>query len=116
MRHRDFVERIWVKIRMEKEVRRIHTATKLPVSKEQTFQLVRAIFETLAETLEDGHVVHIPGFGKFSIKRHPDGTMVFHPRTRERVPRRPDRMKGVRFKPSRTLLNAVNGNKVTVEE
>lgn len=112
MRHRDFVERVWVKIRMEKGVRRIHTVTKLPVSKEQTSHLVRAIFEALTETLESGQNVMIPGFGKFTLKRYPDGSLVLHPKTRERVPRRAERMKSVRFKPSTSLLDNVNGVKV----
>lgn len=112
MRHRDFVERVWVKIRMEKGVRRIHTVTKLPVSKEQTRHLVRAMFETLTEILENGHTVLIPGFGKFIVKRYPDGSLILHPKTRERIPRRPERMKSVRFKPSTSLLDNVNGVKV----
>lgn len=115
MHHRDFVERVWVKIRMEKGVRRIYTATKLPVSKEQTSHLIRAIFETVAETLESGQSVHIPGFGKFSIKRHPDGSLIFHPQTKERIPRRPERMKAVRFRASTSLLDSVNGCKVATE-
>lgn len=115
MRHRDFVERVWVKIRMEKGVRRIHTATKLPVSKEQTKHLVRAIFEELARVLASGQTVSIPGFGKFSVKRHAAGTMVYHPKTRERIPRRCDRMKSVRFKSSATLLDNVNGVKAATE-
>ena len=115
MRHNVFVEGVWVKIRMEKGVRRIHTATKLPVSKEQTKHLVRAIFEELAEVLVSGQTVNIPGFGKFSVKRHASGSMVCHPKTRERIPRRSDRMKSVRFKSSATLLDNVNGVKVATE-
>lgn len=111
MRHRDFVDRFWVKIRMEKGVRHIHTATKLPVSKEQASHLIRATFETLAEVLESGQDVFIPGFGKFTVKRFPDGSMILNPKTKERVPRRPNRMKTIRFKSSASLLDTVNGNK-----
>jgi len=114
MRHGDFIERVWVKIRMEKGVRRIHTATKLPVSKEQTGHLVRAIFETVAESLESGQSVSIPGFGKFLVRCYPDGSFIIHPRTRERVPRRPDRMKAVRFKSATALLDTVNRKTETV--
>ncbi len=115
MRHRDFVERVWVKIRMEKGVRRIHTATRLPVSKEQTGHLIRAMFETLTEVLKNGQPVLIPGFGKFTVKRFPDGSMIQHPRTKERIPRRSERMKSVRFKPSASLLDNVNDVKATTE-
>lgn len=116
MRHQDFVERVWIKIRMEKGVRRIHTATKLPVSRKQTYYLIRTIFEAIAETLENGQTVHIPGFGKFTVKRHADGSFVFNPKKKVRIPRRADRMKTVKFRPSRTLLNVTNGLKVAVEE
>lgn len=108
MNHRDFVERVWVTIRMEKGVRRIHTATKLPVSKQQTAELVKTIFTELAAVLESGQEITIPGFGKFSIKRHADGSLIYDPRQKVKVPRRPDRMKSIRFKPSSVLLTTVN--------
>lgn len=115
MHHRDFVDRVWVKIRMEKGVRRIHTATRLPVSKQQTSELIKSIFETLSETLESGQIVLIPGFGKFSLKQYPKGSLVTHPKTREKVPRRPDRMRTVRFKPSSVLLNTVNNESIVAK-
>lgn len=104
----DFVDRTWVKIRMEKGVRRIHTATKLPVSKDQTGELIKSVFEVVAEILEEGQTVHIPGFGKFTPKQQAPGSEIYDPRKKVKVPRRPDRMRSVRFKASKVLLDHIN--------
>ena len=103
MKKQDFVLSVWVMIRMEDASRK-----KLTLTKGQTTEVVDAVFATMAEVLERGEAIAMPCFGKFSVKQFPKGSMVYVPLTRKKIPRRPDRMRNVRFKPSKVLVNRVN--------
>lgn len=111
MNKKDLVEDFWVRVRMNgrsaKSRRRPH------ISRPQADAILNAVFQTIGEALERGEEVPIPRFGKFSIKKFEDGATVINPLTRERVARRPDQMRTIRFKPSQVMVRRVNqGEKV----
>lgn len=93
---------------MEKRIPRRRGRSKLLITKTQAALLMKSIFTTIAEALERGEPVSIARFGKFFVRKLPAGTKIVHPRTKEIVHRRPDRLRTVRFRPSRALLDRVN--------
>lgn len=103
MRKQDLVDDIWVKIRMGNGKQ-----TRLPATKSQTTKLVAAVFNTVAEALAHGESVSLPGFGKFQIKQYPKGSEVFSPWKKTKVPRRPDRLRTVKFRPFGALVRQLN--------
>lgn len=108
MHKKDLLDSVWVKIRMGKQITDVDTGCKIAVSKQQVGTLVDAVIESIVQGLECGDTVAIPGLGIFTTKQYPEGSLVRDVRTGEMRPRRADRMRAIRFKPSSTLKERVN--------
>lgn len=61
---------------------------------------VNAIFETIAECLQNEQIVSIPGFGTFMLKER-KARIGYNPRTKEKL--KIPAKKVVKFQPSRSL-------------
>lgn len=106
MNKKDLVESFWVAFRMGS---RSDTSRRLPITRTQAGVIVdTTVLTTISEALESGQEVRIPRFGGFTIKRYPEGAMVVDMKSGQKIPRPPNRMKTVRFKPSRQLVERVN--------
>ncbi len=104
MTKQELVEKFWGTYRMLEGPR----SRRAPISRTQAGAIVDTVLDTVRETLEGGEDIVIPRFGKFFVKQHPEGSMVMDIKSKAKIPRPPDRMKTVRFKPSRQLVERVN--------
>lgn len=104
MTKQELAEEFWSAYRMLAGPR----SRRAPISRTQARAIVDTVLGTVSEVLESGEAIVIPRFGKFFVKHHPEGSMVMDIRTKMKIPRPPDRMKTVRFKPSRQLVERVN--------
>ena len=109
MTKQEFVEKFWSTYRMLEGPR----SRRAPISRTQARAIVDTVLDTVRETLEGGEAIIIPRFGKFSVKKHPEGSMVMNLQTKGKVARPPDKMRTVRFKPSRQLVERVNAAATT---
>ena len=106
MTKQEFVEKFWSTYRMLEGPR----SRRAPISRTQARAIVDTMLDTVSDTLERGGEIVIPRFGKFSVKQHPEGSMMMDLNTKTRIHRPPDRMRTVRFKPSRQLVERVNAD------
>lgn len=108
MTKKELVENVWVTVRMEKGIRESRTHRKLPITRTQTRVIVDTVLSNIGEALERGEEITLPRFGRFYVKVHPEGSMVMDISTGKKVPRSPDRMRTLRFKPSHTIVERIN--------
>jgi DNA-binding protein HU-beta len=58
------------KVSLETLAREI--AADADVTQAKALEITRTIFTAIAENLEGGHEVHVPGFAKFRVKSRPE--------------------------------------------
>lgn len=114
IKKRDLLESIWVRVRMGETITDADTGRKIQVTKRQVDTLMSAVVEGIAQALECGEDVAIPGLGIFFVKQYPRGSRIRDVRTGEMRPRRADRMRTVRFKPALRLKERVNATEEAV--
>lgn len=78
-----------------------------PLTKLETDACVNATLDAITEALAKGEEVNIPGFGKFTVSQR-DARMGKNPATGEDITIPAQNV--VRFKPSRTMKEAVNSD------
>ncbi len=108
MKAQDLVDSFWTRIAMGDGIKGHGKKGRLPISRNQARMILDAAFLTIGEALEEGQEVPIPRFGKFTVKQYPEGSTIRIPQTGAVVPRSADKMKQVKFKPSKVLNQRVN--------
>ncbi|MEW5848773.1 MAG: integration host factor subunit alpha [Myxococcota bacterium] len=79
---------------------------KIGFSKRDSAEIVELVFDTIKETLEQGHKIKISGFGNFVV-REKKPRIGRNPQTGEEIEISARRV--LTFKPSQVLKNALNG-------
>ena len=75
-------------------------------SKKEAADIVETVFDTIKETLEQGHKIKISGFGNFVV-RQKNARIGRNPQTGKEITISARRV--LTFKPSQVLKNALNG-------
>ncbi len=84
-------------------VEKVRESTGL--SKKDSEQVVKAVFEVMQGALSDGEKIQIPGFGTFSVKERAERVGI-NPRTKEKVTF--PSSKSVKFSQGKLLKESVN--------
>lgn len=79
-------------------------ASSANVTKKDATEYVQTVFDTIAETLEQGGTVDVFGFGKFSVTERSARTGI-NPMTKEKI--EIPASKSVKFKASKSLKDSV---------
>lgn len=79
---------------------------RIGFSKRDAAEIVELVFDTMKETLEQGHKIKISGFGNFVV-REKKPRVGRNPQTGEEIEISARRV--LTFKPSQVLKNALNG-------
>ena len=81
-------------------------AEKMSFTKDESFEIVELVIETIKATLENGENIKITGFGNFVVKKKSD-RRGRNPQTGEEITITARRI--LTFKPSMVLKSAING-------